>query len=122
MSESHINAAVRGSYFLAHYELRITWRCLEEDFEVSLAAPIGDLLDHPIVKALIKDRATDPNAGKTVGPEAGEVTRSVDLATGTTTGARHGGMASSGWYGSAPTTASITQERRTIRSRNTSPS
>lgn len=72
MSESHINTAVRGSYFLADYELCITARCLEEDFGVSPAAPIGDLLDHPIVKALIKDRATDPDAGKTVGPEAGE--------------------------------------------------
>ena len=74
MSESHINTAVRGSYFLAEYELRITARCLEEDFGVSPAAPIGDLLDHPIVKALIKDRATDPDAGKTVGPDAGEDT------------------------------------------------
>jgi hypothetical protein len=74
VSESHINTAVRGSYFLADYELRITTRCLAEDFGVSPETPIGDLLDHPIVKALIKDRATDPDAGKTIGPEAGEDT------------------------------------------------
>jgi hypothetical protein len=74
VAESHINVAVRGSYFLESYELRITARCLEEDFGVSAVAPIGDLLDQPIVKALIKDRATNPDAGKTVGPEAGEDT------------------------------------------------
>lgn len=74
MSESHINTALRGSYFIAGYELRVTARCLEEDLEKSLDTPIGDLLDHPIVKALIKDRATEPDAGKTVGPEAGENT------------------------------------------------
>ncbi len=74
MSESHANTAVRGSYLLADYELRITARCLEEDFGVSPATPMSDLLDHPIVKALIKDRATDPDTGKTIGPEAGDDT------------------------------------------------
>jgi hypothetical protein len=74
VSESHANTAVRGSYILANYELRITARCLEEDLEMSRDTPIGDLLDHPIVKALIKDRATDPDAGKTIGPAAGEDT------------------------------------------------
>ncbi len=74
MSESHINTAIRGSYVLANHELRITARCLEEDLETPRDTLIDDLLDHPIVKALIKDRATDPDAGKTVGPEADEDT------------------------------------------------
>jgi hypothetical protein len=74
VSESLINTALRGSYLVAGYELRITARCLQEDLETSRNTPIGDLLDLPIVKALIKDRATDPDAGKTIGPEAGEDT------------------------------------------------
>jgi len=74
VTESHINTAVRGSYLLAEYELRITARCLEEDLGAVRDAPIGDLVDHPIVKALVKDRATDPDAGKTIGPGAGDDT------------------------------------------------
>ena len=74
MTESHVNTAVRGAYLLTDYELRITARCLEEDLRVSPDTPFGDLLGHPIVKALIKDRAADPDAGKTVGPEAGSDT------------------------------------------------
>jgi hypothetical protein len=95
VSESHINTAVCGSYFLADYELRIAARCLEEDFGVSPATPMGDLLDHPIVKALIKDRATDPDAGK-IEPRR--------------------------WCGFAPTTAGTARAQPTIRSGSTSPS
>lgn len=74
MPESRLNTAHRGSYFLADYELRITGRCLDEDLEVPRDTPIGEVLDHPIVKALIKDRATHPDAGKTIGPPAAEDT------------------------------------------------
>lgn len=74
MSESHANAAIRGSYVLPGYELRVTARCLEEDLETPRDTSIGALLEHPIIKALIKDRATDPDAGKTIGPEAGDDT------------------------------------------------
>jgi hypothetical protein len=65
---------LRGSILLADWELRITRRCLEEDLEVPASTPIAELVDHPIVKALISDRATDPDGGKTVGPAAGQDT------------------------------------------------
>jgi hypothetical protein len=74
VSESHVNTAVRGSYFVSDYELRITVRCLEEDLGTPGDTPISELLGHPIIKALITDRATDPDAGKTIGPEAGDDT------------------------------------------------
>jgi hypothetical protein len=72
--ESLVNTAHRGSYFLEKYELRITRRCLTEDFGEPAGTPIADLLDQEIVKALIKDRATTATGGKTVGPAAGENT------------------------------------------------
>lgn len=71
MPESLVNTAHRGSYFLEKYELRITQRCLTEDFGEAADAPIEGLLDREIVKALIKDRATTATGGKTVGPSAG---------------------------------------------------
>lgn len=71
MPESLINTAHRGSYFLEKYELRITKRCLTEDLGEAADTPISDLLDQEIVKALVKDRATSPTGGKTVGPAAG---------------------------------------------------
>ena len=74
MSEPLLNTAHRGSFFLPEWELRITRRCLSEDLGVSPEEPIGALLDHPIVKALVKDRANDPDGGKSVGPEAGDRT------------------------------------------------
>ncbi len=71
MRESLVNTAHRGSYFLEKYELRITQRCLTEDFGEAATTAISDLLDREIVKALIKDRATTPTGGKTAGPAAG---------------------------------------------------
>ena len=77
-SGDHAGVARRHSsprlVLVADYELRITTRCLEEDLEVPRDTPISELLDQPILKALIKDRATDPDAGKTIGPEAGSET------------------------------------------------
>jgi hypothetical protein len=75
VSDLRVHTAHGGSYFLPGWELRITSRCLDEDFGLdSATTPIGDLLSQPIVKALIKDRATDPDGGKSVGPEAGRLT------------------------------------------------
>jgi len=42
--------------------------------DVSPEETIGALLGHPIVKALVKDRANDPDGGKSIGPEARENT------------------------------------------------
>jgi hypothetical protein len=66
-----VNTAHRGSYFLAKYELRVTQRCLTDDFGNPADTPITKLLGKEIIKALIKDRATTPTGGKTVGPAAG---------------------------------------------------
>ena len=71
---SIVNTAHRGSYVLEDYELRITQRCLSEDLGEDPKISFDDLRGHEIVKALVKDRATDPAAGKTVGPAAGAKT------------------------------------------------
>jgi hypothetical protein len=47
---------------------------MEEDLHVSEDTAFADLLKREIVKALVKDRATDPEGGKTVGPQAGDKT------------------------------------------------
>lgn len=64
----------KGSFFHPDYALRVTRRCLEEDLATDATTPFEDIRDHPIIKAFVKDRATDPDGGKTVGPEAGEKT------------------------------------------------
>jgi hypothetical protein len=72
-SGSLVNTAHRGSFFLDNWELRVTMRCREDDLGVD-DAPIDELLEHPIIKALISDRATDPDGGKAIGPQAGDDT------------------------------------------------
>lgn len=64
----------RGSYFHERYSLRITQRCREDNLGVSADTEFSNLQDHPIVKALVKDRQTDPDGGKTVGAAAGDKT------------------------------------------------
>jgi hypothetical protein len=72
--ESLVNEPHRGSFFHAGWELRITRRCLVEDFEVDPTTPFADLRSKEIIKAFISDRAVTPTGGKTVGPVAGEKT------------------------------------------------
>jgi hypothetical protein len=72
--ESIVNTPHRGSFVLGDYELRVTQRCLAEDLHVGAQSPFEDIMNHEIVKALVKDRATVPAGGKTVGPEAGDMT------------------------------------------------
>lgn len=72
--ESLVNTAHRGGFFHGNWELRITQRCLSEDLEVDLRTPFDALVKHEIVKALISDRASTPEGGKTVGPYAGDKT------------------------------------------------
>src|SRR5438876_12239066 len=64
----------RGSFFHDNYALRLTRRCLEEDLGHDARTEFAEIRDHPIIKAFIKDRATDPDGGKPVGPNAGELT------------------------------------------------
>jgi hypothetical protein len=64
----------RGSCICAHYELRITERCLADDLGLSADSSFDEALGHPIVQGFLAERSNNPLAAKTVGPEAGEKT------------------------------------------------
>jgi len=64
----------RGFYFHDRYALRVTQRCLVDDLGEDATASFTEIRDREIVKAFIKDRATDPDGGKTVGSNAGDLT------------------------------------------------
>lgn len=64
-----------GGYLCADgHELRITARCLTEDFDRPADEAFENLLGIPIVRALVVKRAPTRTGGKTVGPRAGERT------------------------------------------------
>ncbi len=64
----------RGSCICDEYELRITERCLVEDFGLSSNSSFEEALKHPIVQSFVEKRKDDPGSGKTVGPAAGKKT------------------------------------------------
>lgn len=64
----------RGSKLCGSYELRITRRCLTEDLDLEHNTEFSAALSHPIVNAFQKQRSTEPNGGKTVGPASGDRT------------------------------------------------
>jgi hypothetical protein len=65
---------VAGSCLCDGRELRLTKRCLIEDFDVSENTPFGQVSKNAIVRALENQRCEDPLGTKTIGPEAGKHT------------------------------------------------
>lgn len=64
-----------GGYLCSSgHELRVTVRCLTEDLGRRLGNDFADLLEIPIVRALVAKRGRTTMGGKTVGPSAGERT------------------------------------------------
>lgn len=63
-----------GGCLCAHYELRITERCLIDDLGMPPDVSFEQAIRHPIVQSFHSRRQDVPTGGKTVGPEAGENT------------------------------------------------
>lgn len=74
MADPLSGRSLRGSYFHDEWELRITERCLSEDFGVDPGTPFEELAGREIVKAFIKDRSAYAIGSKLVGEEAGAET------------------------------------------------
>ena len=60
-----------GSSFRDGRTFRITGRCQTEDLGLTSDAKFEDIADQPILRAFVKDRATEPDGGKVVGTAAG---------------------------------------------------
>lgn len=66
--DSLVGRAVGGAYICKDWELRVTARCLDEDLNADGAASFESIQGLEIVKAFVKDRATQPSASKQISP------------------------------------------------------
>jgi hypothetical protein len=57
LPEALVGETHRGSYFCREWELRVTYRCLQEDLGQAADTDFDDLLGIEIIKTFIKDRA-----------------------------------------------------------------
>lgn len=65
---SLVGRAVAGAYICKDWELRVTARCLDEDLNADEATSFESILGLEIIKAFVKDRATEATASKQISP------------------------------------------------------
>lgn len=65
---SLVGRPIAGAYICRDWELRVTARCLAEDLNADEAASFESILGLEIVKAFVKDRATETIASKQISP------------------------------------------------------
>jgi hypothetical protein len=65
---SLVGKAVGGAYICEQWELRVTERCLDDDLNAAPNADFDAISGLEIVKALVKDRATNPVSSRQVAP------------------------------------------------------
>jgi hypothetical protein len=66
--DSLVGRAVAGAYICKDWELRVTARCLDEDLNADEATNFESIQGLEIIKAFVKDRATETAASKQIRP------------------------------------------------------
>ena len=66
--DSLVGRAVAGAYICKDWELRVTARCLDEDLNADEATNFELIQGLEIIKAFVKDRATESTASKQIRP------------------------------------------------------
>ena len=66
--DSLVGRAVAGAYICKGWELRVTARCLDEDLNADEATNFESIQGLEIIKAFVKDRATETIASKQIRP------------------------------------------------------